>query len=78
MDAAKRVSLGLRLDINRATETELMLVSGIGEATAKKIIELRARLGRFSTIEQLMSIRGIKEKKLANFRKYLYVENQKR
>jgi len=78
MDAAKKLSLGLRLDINRATESELMFISGIGEVTAKKIMELRAQLVRFSSIEQLMSIKGIKEKKLANFRKYLYVENQKR
>ena len=78
MNAAKKLSLGLRLDINRATESELMLISGIGEVTAKKIIELRAKLGRFRAIEQLMSIKGIKEKKLAKFCKYLYVENKKR
>jgi competence protein ComEA len=78
MDAAKKLLLGLRLDINRVTENELMLISGIGEVTAKKIIELRAKLGRFRAIEQLMSIKGIKEKKLAKFCKYLYVENKKR
>lgn len=78
MDAAKKLALGLRLDINRVTGNELMLISGIGEVTAKKIIELRAKLGRFRAIEQLMSIKGIKEKKLAKFRKYLCVENQKR
>lgn len=78
MHAAKKLSLGLRLDINRVTENELMLISGIGEVTAKKIIELRAKLGRFIAIEQLMSIKGIKEKKLAKFSKYLNVENQKR
>jgi len=78
MDAAKKLSLGLRLDINRVTEKELMLISGIGEVTAKKIVELRAKLRRFRAIEQLMSIKGIKKKKLAKFRKYLSVENQKR
>ncbi len=78
MDAAKKLLLGLRLDINRVTESELMLISGIGEVTAKKIIEFRTKLGKLYAIEQLMQIKGIKEKKLAKFRKYLYVENQKR
>jgi competence protein ComEA len=74
MDAAKKLSLGLQLDINKLTEEELILIRGIGEVTAKKIIELRTKLGQFRTIEQLMQIKGIKEKKLAKFREYLYVE----
>lgn len=74
IEADKRLALGIKLDINKATEDELLLISGIGEVTAKKILDLRSKLGRFRNIEQLMEIKGIKEKKLAKFRKYLYVE----
>lgn len=74
--ADKRLALGMQLDINKATEEELILINGIGEVTAKKILDLRSKLGRVRNIEQLMEIKGIKEKKLAGFRKYLYAEKQ--
>jgi competence protein ComEA len=74
IDASKRLALGIKFDINKATEDELLLVKGIGEATAKKILDLRGKLGRFRNIGQLMEIKGIKEKKLAEISKYLYIE----
>ena len=77
MDAAKKLALGMPLDINRATKEELVLISGIGEHTAEKIIRLRAQLGGFAELEQLMKIKGIKEKKLAKFRNYLFVEKNR-
>jgi competence protein ComEA len=72
--AAERLALGMPVDINQITEDELLLITGIGQATAEKILDLRGKLGRFRNIEQLMEIKGIKEKKLAKIRKYLYVK----
>ena len=76
MEADKRIALGIKFDINQATEDDLLLVKGIGEATAEKIIALRCKLGMFRNMEQLMEIKGIKEKKLAEIKKYLYVEKR--
>jgi competence ComEA-like helix-hairpin-helix protein len=73
---AERMALGMPIDINKATEEDLLLVKGIGNATAKKILDLRNKLGRFRDINQLMEIKGVKEKKLAEIRKYLYVEKR--
>jgi competence protein ComEA len=70
----ERMALGMPIDINKAMEDDLLLVKGIGDATAKKILDLRNKLGRFGDINQLMEIKGIKEKKLTEIRKYLYVE----
>jgi competence ComEA-like helix-hairpin-helix protein len=78
IEADKRLALGMQLNINKVTEDDLLLISGIGEVTAKKILDLRIKLGRFRNIEQLMEIKGIKEKKLSKFRKYLYAEKQKK
>ncbi len=78
IEADKRLALGMRLDINKVSEDDLLLINGIGEVTAKKILDLRGKLGRFQNIEQLMEIKGIKEKRLAKFGKYLYVEKQKK
>jgi competence protein ComEA len=74
ISSAERLALGMPLDINQITEDELLLINGIGRATAEKILNLRVKLGRFRNIEQLMEIKGIKEKKLAKIRKYIYVE----
>ena len=71
---AERMALGIPIDINKATEDDLLLVKGIGDATAKKILDLRNKLGRFEDVNQLMEIRGIKERKLTEIQKYLYVE----
>ena len=76
--AADRLSLGLPIDINQATEDDLLLIKGIGPATAQRILDLRKRINRFKDIKQLMEIKGIKEKKLAELQKYLYVANMKK
>ena len=76
--SAERLALGMPLDINQVVEDDLLLVKGIGEATAEKILDLHNKLGRFRNIEQLMEIKGIKEKKLAEIRKYLYVEKRQK
>lgn len=76
MTAAGRLSLGLPIDINQATEDDLLLVKGIGQTTAQNILDLRKKINRFKDIKQLMEIRGIKEKRLAQIQKYLYVEKR--
>ena len=74
ISSAERLALGMPLNINEVKEDELLLINGIGQATAQKILDLRNKLGRFHKIEQLMEVKGIKEKKLAEIRKYLYIE----
>jgi competence ComEA-like helix-hairpin-helix protein len=76
--SAERLALGMPLDINQVTEDDLLLITGIGQVTAEKILDLRNKLGRFSNIKQLMEIKGIKEKKLAEIRKYLYIEKRQK
>lgn len=76
MAAAERLALNMPLDINQVTEDDLLLIMGIGLATAQKILDLRRKINRFRDINQLMEIKGIKEKKLAQIRKYLYVEQR--
>lgn len=55
----------LLVNINTATSEELQTLSGVGEATAKAIIEERERGGPFATPEDLMRVSGIGEKKFA-------------
>ncbi|MCX5843941.1 MAG: helix-hairpin-helix domain-containing protein [Deltaproteobacteria bacterium] len=72
MDNARKIALNIPININKATLEDLMLIPGIGETTALRIIQFRETSGGFRTLEDLMKIRGIKEKKFAFLKRYLY------
>lgn len=72
MDNARKMALNIPININKATLEDLMFIPGIGEATALRIIQFRETSGGFRTLEDLMKIRGIKEKKFAHLKRYLY------
>jgi competence protein ComEA len=50
---------GQRLDINRASAEELTLIPGIGPKLAERIVEVRARRGRFESLAELRAVRGL-------------------
>ncbi len=62
------------LNINTATKEELIRVPGIGDVYAARIIDYREQNGGFSTLDQLIEIKGIGEKRLQAFREYLICE----
>ncbi|MFA6412650.1 MAG: helix-hairpin-helix domain-containing protein [Syntrophales bacterium] len=75
MKAAKRLALDLPIDINRAALADLLLVPGIGESTARQILDLRQSSGgRINSLESLMNIKGIKEKRFNQLKGYFYIE----
>jgi competence protein ComEA len=73
MAAARKLALGLPVDVNRISEEELSLVPGIGEIMAYKIIQLRRERGGFRDLTDLTALPGIKEKKLNSLKGYLIV-----
>ncbi len=73
MPAVRRIALGLPVDLNRASEEELSRVPGIGERLAADIVQLRQTRKRFESVSDLSAVRGIKENKLNNLKKYLMV-----
>ena len=54
--------------LNVASAEELRKVQGIGKAKAEAIVELRAKLGKFTRLEDLYRIKGIKRKLLEKIR----------
>ena len=52
-----------KVNINTASESELDSLPGIGEVTAKKIIDYRNENGKFSTIEDIKNVKGIGDNK---------------
>jgi competence protein ComEA len=73
IDNSRRLALGMTIDLNRATVDDLLLIPGIGEITAQKILKLKSEKVRFKNVEELMEIEGIKEKKMVKLRQYLYI-----
>ncbi len=49
------------LNINTATKAQLMELPGIGDAKAEAILSYRESVGKFSCIEDIMQVSGIKE-----------------
>ncbi|MEC4294249.1 helix-hairpin-helix domain-containing protein [Adlercreutzia shanghongiae] len=66
--ASSGSSSGGLVSINRASAAELQTLKGIGEATAEKIIAEREANGPFKSIDDLIRVSGIGEKKLEALR----------
>jgi competence protein ComEA len=64
---------GVVVDLNLATENDLRRLPGIGAGRARKILELRAKLGRFRTVEDLARIKGIGRAMIRRLRPYARV-----
>lgn len=56
---------GGKVNINTADADELMTLDGVGEATARRIVEDRQANGPFATTEDLKRVSGIGDKKFA-------------
>lgn len=62
-----------QLDLNKATQAELTLLPKIGVKTADRIIEYRKKNGGFTSVEELVKVRGIGPKTLKNLQPFCYV-----
>jgi competence protein ComEA len=69
--AARRYDF--RIDINNASWVEWAQIEGIGEVTARKIIEDRDRSGPFRGISDVQRVKGIGPKTLERMRPFLRV-----
>ena len=68
---AKPVSIPAVLDLNLATGEQLAALPGIGQDLGAAIVSHRRRIGKFTSIEQLLDVKGLGPRKLAGIKKRL-------
>ncbi|HKA17681.1 MAG TPA: helix-hairpin-helix domain-containing protein [Blastocatellia bacterium] len=62
------------MNINTATSDELIRLPGIGEVTAKRIIEYRTRQGPFRRPEEIIIVEGFSERRYRAIARMICVE----
>lgn len=63
-----------KININKATQTELETIPGIGPSTALKIINYREENGKFKKIEDIKSVSGIGDSKYEKIKNYISIK----
>ena len=67
--AARSLRDGGRLDVNRASQSELELLPGIGPALSERVVEGRP----FDDLDDLLQVRGIGPRTLERLRPHLQI-----
>lgn len=65
----------IALDINLASQEDLIKVYGIGEGLSKRILEQKEKLGAFVSMEQMNDIWGLSPEVVENLNKSFFVKN---
>lgn len=65
---ATALALGLKLDLNVASEEELALLPGVGRDLARRLVTAREEQGRFTSWDDVDAIPGVGAAKLQTLR----------
>jgi competence protein ComEA len=64
------------VNVNTATTAELELLPGIGASRAEAVIAAREEGGGFTSLDELLEVKGIGEASLAKLRPHLVLEGE--
>lgn len=73
--AQKQAGTQSKVNINRASEAELVSLNGIGSSKAQAIILYREMFGGFKTVDELTKVKGIGAKTVEKNRPRLSVQD---
>ncbi len=65
---AQALALGMKLDLNTASEEELARLPGVGRSLARKLVEAREAQGSFSSWEEVDAVSGVGAARLETLR----------
>lgn len=76
LSVRQKYLIGKRIDINKALKNEINSLPGVSDAMADAILAERERIGRFRSPQDLLRVKGIKEKRLKKILPFLVkIEN---
>ncbi|MDO8828402.1 helix-hairpin-helix domain-containing protein [Methylophaga sp.] len=64
-----------KININKASADELQLLKGVGPSTAEAIVQYREENGTFSSVDDLVNVKGVGEKKVASLAEQVTVSD---
>jgi len=64
------------VNLNTASIEELKLLPGVGEARAEAIVTLRNELGGFTTVDELMVVKGLGPNLMKRLRPHVTLEGE--
>ncbi len=70
----QQVQQSTKLNINRASKSDLEKLPGIGPTIAERIVNYREEHGAFKSIEDLKNVKGIGDKKFEALKDLITVE----
>ena len=73
---SERLAVEARIDLNRASSSDLILLPGIGPSLAEAIVRERDGYGIYQHVAEVVRVRGIGPKKLESLWPYLCAEPQ--
>lgn len=65
----------ISIDINLASQEDLMRIYGIGEGLSKRILEQKEKFGAFVSMEQMTDVWGLSPEVIENLNKSFFVKN---
>ena len=73
MEPEKLLIYSIPIELNQATKEELVVLPGIGENLAARIVEYRKAKSGFSSLEELMEVKGIGRGKYERLKRFIYL-----
>jgi len=71
--ASSKAASTEKVNLNTATVEQLQTLPGVGPSIAKRIIDHRAKNGKFNKVEEIINVKGIGEKKFQKMKDRLVV-----
>lgn len=62
------------INVNTASQEQLVLLPGVGESRARAIVALREQRGGFKKVDELSDVKGIGDAALAKLRPYVKLD----
>ncbi len=76
-DVGAATPIAFMVDLNQASARELAALPRIGETMAARIIDYREINGDFTTVDDLINVRGIGSKTLEKLKPFCYVTHKR-